>query len=102
MSRRPPGSPLFPYPELSRAHPVSLGPAANLRGAERAVDARHAVRDVAERGLDAGNVRDALPDGELAPVRRLVLRHRIGEALEDRKSTRLNSSHANISYAVFC
>src|SRR5947209_8980875 len=31
-----------------------------------------------------------------------VTPHRIGDGHEDRKSTRLNSSHANISYAVFC
>src|SRR3712207_7134131 len=40
-----------------------------------------------------------LPDGPLQGVRGLL---RLGDDGRDRKSTRLNSSHANISYAVFC
>src|SRR3712207_8270995 len=52
------------------------------------------------RGGDVDSVADA-PDDEVADL------HPAGEALgpggrPDRKSTRLNSSHANISYAVFC
>src|SRR3712207_7715162 len=44
------------------------------------------------------------PGGALVPRRPHVLRHlQLHEGLrQDRKSTRLNSSHANISYAVFC
>src|SRR3712207_7162703 len=72
MIRRPPRSTLFPYTTLFRS-----------RGrAERAM-----VAEPAEQALD-----------ELAVPARLGLRG----AAEDRKSTRLNSSHANISYAVFC
>src|SRR2546422_7893962 len=40
--------------------------------------------------------------GELLAERALVLRERGAEQLRDRKSTRLNSSHGYISYAVFC
>src|SRR3712207_8999974 len=81
MIRRPPRSTLFPYTTLFRSgeahghldHPVFRD--LTLDGA-------------AEGGGDA--------DLDLRPLVR-------GQAVaEDRKSTRLNSSHANISYAVFC
>src|SRR5947209_11256802 len=43
------------------------------------------------------------PGADVQPRRRPVLLHRqLGRRQGDRKSTRLNSSHANISYAVFC
>src|SRR3712207_9364782 len=75
MIRRPPRSTLFPYTTLFRsAHDVAAG------GHARDV---HEAAQVAEQGVREG-----------AGARR-----RRGL---DRKSTRLNSSHANISYAVFC
>src|SRR3712207_7113778 len=80
MIRRPPRSTLFPYTTLFR----SGGPA----GVRRQLEPR-ARRLAAARQLDAPP--DRLPTGRAA-----------GEAEGDRKSTRLNSSHANISYAVFC
>src|SRR3712207_8389132 len=94
MIRRPPGSTLFPYTTLFRS---------GLRGAVE----RFAAQPVAVQ--DGGH----LPLLALRPLVRLlllarplggvVLRVRArGEAAADRKSTRLNSSHANISYAVFC
>src|SRR3712207_8146964 len=102
MIRRPPRSTLFPYTTLFRSV-AALEPGALARPRDRAHPALagrdregHARRDrVAE---DRGVVRaprEALGPGESpAPgVLRLLL---------DRKSTRLNSSHANISYAVFC
>src|SRR3712207_1085650 len=62
-----------------------------------------------EGGVDVARAQHVARAGEVADVgRRLAREQRIvGEplflrALEDRKSTRLNSSHANISYAVFC
>src|SRR3712207_7593951 len=76
MIRRPPRSTLFPYTTLFR----SAGP-------------RGAGRDAVLRPPVAGLLRDAHLDGRRPRGRR---RH------VDRKSTRLNSSHANISYAVFC
>src|SRR3712207_7117284 len=87
MIRRPPRSTLFPYTTLFRSvdglgHRVAdLGDAADLR--------LGALRDVPDR---RGDLRDGLRG----------LLGRGAELLRDRKSTRLNSSHANISYAVFC
>src|SRR3712207_7181260 len=81
MIRRPPRSTLFPYTTLFR----SEGPSdAGVR--HRAV---HRVRD---DPLDARHAAELLEEGRVGARRRG----------RDRKSTRLNSSHANISYAVFC
>src|SRR3712207_7970862 len=87
MIRRPPRSTLFPYTTLFR----SAGGAADEVGAVRAEQLLWAER--AALG-DAGR-RARPPPGEDGERRGLGLRR-------DRKSTRLNSSHANISYAVFC
>src|SRR3712207_8784052 len=84
MIRRPPRSTLFPYTTLFRS-----------------------------QALGAGEIRDVRPDlarehrivVEPGDLRRLDLAVPISafdQADQDRKSTRLNSSHANISYAVFC
>src|SRR3712207_7190597 len=88
MIRRPPRSTLFPYTTLFRSTLVDLG----LLG-----------------------TRDDVARGELHLVRRVLLHEPLALGVvevgalaarplgdEDRKSTRLNSSHANISYAVFC
>src|SRR3712207_8598262 len=96
MRRRPPRSTLFPYTTLFRSqrrgprrvrHLVGPGAAHEAVGAEPAVEDVVAV--AAEQGL---RVRGA--------ARQLVAARRPDHP--DRKSTRLNSSHANISYAVFC
>src|SRR3712207_7741826 len=98
MIRRPPRSTLFPYTTLFR----SLGrlvhePARRLRlgrihpHVKRRVDG---VREAALRAVDL-HARDAEIEED-----RVGLDAVLGEL--DRKSTRLNSSHANISYAVFC
>src|SRR3712207_7500256 len=77
MIRRPPRSTLFPYTTLFRSrrdsHRVSPA-AAGRRGSRR------------DRGYRLAVAADA----------------RVQRQARDRKSTRLNSSHANISYAVFC
>src|SRR3712207_8507376 len=99
MIRRPPRSTLFPYTTLFRSgedrdvgrRAVRGRPA--VRGAGLGVD-RRSGRRVAVRSLDHVDAGTGL----LRPVE--ADRHAV-EA-EDRKSTRLNSSHANISYAVFC
>src|SRR3712207_7452210 len=88
MIRRPPRSTLFPYTTLFRSR----------RGGPR-------------RGQRGGGLRG----GAALPVLSALLRVRVaaapapdrrpgagGRGAVDRKSTRLNSSHANISYAVFC
>src|SRR3712207_7320222 len=88
MMRRPPRSSLFPYTTLFRSI---------ARSAEDAGDPRYAgARGAHARGRLAVEV--AREDG--AGVGPLEGEHRV--AVGDRKSTRLNSSHANISYAVFC
>src|SRR3712207_6999480 len=75
MIRRPPRSTLFPYTTLFRSSPAILAPGRKeARGTEEQ-DCGH--QDVDEHRRD-------------------------GATRLDRKSTRLNSSHANISYAVFC
>src|SRR3712207_8189146 len=87
MIRRPPRSTLFPYTTLFRSPWCWFA---------------HRICQAIVYGLGPGNqllsfwvvqvvlyfVPQSLPDG--------------GGACKDRKSTRLNSSHANISYAVFC
>src|SRR3712207_8310662 len=97
MIRRPPRSPLFPYTTLFRSE-VDLerfhGPLDLLL---------HLIRN---QDIDIFDIPIARITAQfLAAIRdmgRMEL-ERAGEFLEiDRKSTRLNSSHANISYAVFC
>src|SRR5438132_4243080 len=91
MIRRPPISTLFPYTTLFR----SLFAEAALIGAERGP---HRPDLVAELAADALGMRHAFA----AAVRVFEERiEKVARAL-DRKSTRLNSSHTVISYAVFC
>src|SRR3712207_9098984 len=79
MIRRPPRSTLFPYTTLFRSGHRGHGGEATDR-AGRKVDVTFVV---------SGRLRGQNPYGLPNPA-------------SDRKSTRLNSSHANISYAVFC
>src|SRR5690606_41530979 len=95
-TRRPPGSTLFPYTTLFRS----------------------ALREAGD-GDDADDPDTLDPDGERAAVRGVLLQRELVLVVErralqagaqahevrrrpDRKSTRLNSSHVKISYAVFC
>src|SRR3712207_8877855 len=94
MIRRPPRSTLFPYTTLFRSGIVAL---------------RHLGEPCAERGEAFGSVRQLARARRVADQRpdRQLLGHARGlgdvsSEGRDRKSTRLNSSHANISYAVFC
>src|SRR3712207_8842087 len=94
MIRRPPRSTLFPYPTLFRsrheAEPAMPPHAEQHRRRER-VPAEGTTHE-AHAGLREPPSGVARERGPTAPVGHQV----------DRKSTRLNSSHANISYAVFC
>src|SRR3712207_7067449 len=95
MIRRPPRSPLFPYTTLFRSgRPQRVDRGV---GGEPPLRGQPAVLGVRRRCLlhKARMRRPAV--AEVGPVGRPV-----GELVGDRKSTRLNSSHANISYAVFC
>src|SRR3712207_7942228 len=91
MIRRPPRSTLFPYTTLFRsARPVRRG--------RRVVEQEgHALDAVVEQLLLAEPV-----VAEVVAVVGGEHHQRVAPAPQDRKSTRLNSSHANISYAVFC
>src|SRR3712207_7052929 len=89
MIRRPPRSTLFPYTTLFRSADGTLY--------------------VTEAGI--GGDEEVAPPGEAEEEAEEVVGTPVVEAIEeaatpvpdeDRKSTRLNSSHANISYAVFC
>src|SRR3712207_7035988 len=95
MIRRPPRSTLFPYTTLFRSARVAGAGDDELHAVELA--AHHVVIGNVEN-VGAEQVgHDLLGLGALDLERPDV---RLGDP--DRKSTRLNSSHANISYAVFC
>src|SRR3712207_8907126 len=91
MIRRPPRSTLFPYTTLFRSLEGDAIAARSEPSAEHAdvVQCEHAGGD----GEEAG----AIFEGQHQVIGGRSARH-----FQDRKSTRLNSSHANISYAVFC
>src|SRR5256885_5621354 len=94
MIRRPPRSTLFPYTTLFRSR--MRGQLRNLFRRRRPAD-----RQVEQLVDPPRHVRR----GALQPLREvLALPHdeRIVQQRQDRKSTRLNSSHLVISYAVFC
>src|SRR3712207_9067031 len=102
MIRRPPRSTLFPYTTLFRsdgaaAHPalLPLRPRRHPRGDGALAPAPPAPREPPQRVGRAPPRRGLLGPRALAPLRLALPRLR-----PDRKSTRLNSSHANISYAV--
>src|SRR2546430_7253080 len=98
MIRRPPSSTLFPYTPLSRSRP----PLPFTPGVEICGETEDGRRVIANPALPHGGFAeyavadaatllpapDSLDDAETAAL--------------DRKSTRLNSSHSQISYAVFC
>src|SRR3712207_7767661 len=81
MIRRPPRSTLFPYTTLFRSHLLTAD---------------------GELGADVGRLVGLHGDVGLGHLAEAAGGELQGVAARDRKSTRLNSSHANISYAVFC
>src|SRR5438094_1671823 len=86
MFRRPPRSTLFPYTTLFRSR----------GGGRRGSSRRPCVRCSRTGG------RASPPVGDGGPAVASSFGHARGRMTTDRKSTRLNSSHRTISYAVFC
>src|SRR2546429_7226630 len=85
MIRRPPRSTLFPYTTLFRSH--------NTRQVSREVMPVRRTRSARDRQSEK-------PVSPGRGISTLTCRPTLGK--QDRKSTRLNSSHGYISYAVFC
>src|SRR5690606_42018784 len=97
-----PSSPLFPYTTLFRSRAteqitgtVSIGLASST--------ARILALPLMQRvKVELPGIVLEIVDVPSADLTKLVLQGRIDFSLSDRKSTRLNSSHVKISYAVFC
>src|SRR5438445_7083270 len=93
MTRHPPRSTLFPYTTLFRSAKPQLD-RGDMAGAGESLT--QALRML--EGMET-----LMSDREgLESAREQLERSRAAITSGDRKSTRLNSSHANISYAVFC
>src|SRR5688572_31856176 len=90
MIRRPPRSTLFPYTTLFRSYPHPVARGVERRGGLPVSSAAEAAAQGLGQGC-ARHFRDRA-GGPRVPV----------DTRRDRKSTRLNSSHSQISYAVFC
>src|SRR5688572_31447190 len=90
MLRRPPRSTLFPYTTLFRSGPRNRSQSTSLRRENDGRTSGGHTREAPVRGGPARNIQWA--------------RVAVGgdRFVRDRKSTRLNSSHSQISYAVFC
>src|SRR3712207_8442622 len=95
MIRRPPGSARFPYTTLFRSDRDRRPPVALARDAPVV---QPVIDDLRPRVVLLQPRRDGL----LRVVDTQAVERRRVDEVGDRKSTRLNSSHANISYAVFC
>src|SRR3712207_7232872 len=89
MIRRPPRSTLFPYTTLFRSHAYRI---------------LNSIKPILVTVLAQIRLVPDLPVLDLAAVASIARHDVVDEVAPvlDRKSTRLNSSHANISYAVFC
>src|SRR3712207_7861942 len=83
MIRRPPRSTLFPYTTLFRSEAADVEAKTTKPPPRYSEATLLSAMETAGRLIDDEELRDALKE-------------------RDRKSTRLHSSHANISYAVFC
>src|SRR3712207_7939178 len=96
MIRRPPRSTLFPYTTLFRS-PAYVRALAAASISARLLDDNDSGRRWGQQALAMA---DAIGDAHEIARAHWALAY--VESRADRKSTRLNSSHANISYAVFC
>src|SRR3712207_6947694 len=92
MIRRPPRSTLFPYTTLFRSPPGARSPRSPAGCA----------RPEPSRRYPGGRSRRSAPCSAPPAATAALLPSDPSRRAGDRKSTRLNSSHANISYAVFC
>src|SRR3712207_8559678 len=101
MIRRPPRSTLFPYTTLFRSTRQVSAPAPGLPLPE----VQHEAGMPSTRAITRSAILPSFP-APLAEPGAAVSTPRshsdLSADVKDRKSTRLNSSHANISYAVFC
>src|SRR2546427_1909180 len=107
MIRRPPRSTLFPYTTLFRSLDRFLAHPARRRAPHVRRLPRPARRAATHRHPSARPNVHVRPGAvahhrERGPKRDGGTRHESGGRTRDRKSTRLNSSHSQISYAVFC
>src|SRR3712207_8339863 len=98
MIRRPPRSTLFPYTTLFRSRKEQLSRSPDTLGLD--VDAQGLREGILRRvRIHRGGRQIGCGD---QPLDAYLALPAVGSDVVDRKSTRLNSSHANISYAVFC
>src|SRR3712207_8805955 len=102
MIRRPPRSTLFPYTTLFRSHELDMLAVGDFFETRRqqVLEARIGEFRVLRPNADAEP--DHPASARLSFAIMPSFSRRFSSVSEDRKSTRLNSSHANISYAVFC
>src|SRR5690606_41463140 len=98
--RLPPRSTLFPYTTLFRSLPIAEEPLYPLLDGR--VGAEEAQQSLAPQRVDDEQVgRSRIDVHRVSPGSLIQLAQGTGQP-PDRKSTRLNSSHVKISYAVFC
>src|SRR2546429_6090593 len=102
MIRRPPRSTLFPYTTLFRSNLIYIKLARRVAVAAKIVG-KHHVTTQGEKGHNCARTPDVLRRAILmrADDRCFAVSKEQSCQLKDRKSTRLNSSHGYISYAVF-
>src|SRR5690606_41575835 len=97
MTPRPPRSPLFPYTTLFRslrAEPRDLS--------EVLLHVAVVQQRLPRVRIEPDQLAQVLPEGPDSHAVSAQQRHGLAQLRQDRKSTRLNSSHVKISYAVFC
>src|SRR3712207_7706801 len=101
MIRRPPRSTLFPYTTLFRSDDAvfTADREGRITSWNAAAAQLYGHAEDAVLGRPTGML---VPSGRAGEERALHARVMAGERVRDRKSTRLNSRHAHISYAVFC
>src|SRR3712207_8760092 len=99
MIRRPPRSTLFPYTTLFRSKVIYTRGTIIVEAEKIGKQALFTNQIMTSKMTESGDSGSLLVDEELNA---LGLCMSSNNQTTDRKSTRLNSSHANISYAVFC